>query len=142
MPTCRALVIHCMDFRLGKAVKTYLEDKGLLDDSDELSLAGASRSLVRPTSQGESEFLLKQIGLASTLHKVREVFLVHHTDCGAYGGRAAFPDEDAESRCHVDDMRAAAALIRESFPDVIVRMVLLRIQPEGSIVPEEHGSIG
>jgi hypothetical protein len=43
--TCTALILHCMDFRLGKPIKEYLQERGLLGDCDIVSIAARRRIL-------------------------------------------------------------------------------------------------
>jgi len=44
-----------------------------------------------------------------------------HSDCGAYGGLEAFGgDAQAEARHHADELRRAAACLRQALPGVSV----------------------
>ena len=40
---CKAIIIHCMDFRLIKETQRWLGEKGYLGDCDIVSIAGASK---------------------------------------------------------------------------------------------------
>src|SRR3989344_5369005 len=97
--TCKALIIHCIDFRFGKAIKKYLEDKNLLGDIDIVSVAGAVKN--------NADFLMKQIDISKRLHDIKEVILMNHTDCGAYGGRKAFGSAEDERNKHLSDLNEA-----------------------------------
>lgn len=46
MHTCKVLIIHCMDFRLMEPVFSHLKERGLVGAYDEVSLAGAVKSIV------------------------------------------------------------------------------------------------
>ena len=128
---CKALVIHCIDFRFGTAIKKYLEDKGLLGDIDIVSVAGAVKN--------NADFLIKQIDISKTLHDIKEVILMNHTDCGAYGGRKAFNSEGEERKKHFSDLKDAEARILEKFPELEVKKVLAILTDENDIRFEELG---
>ena len=128
---CRALVIHCMDYRFGKAIKQELEDEKLLGDADIVAMAGAAKNLVDPEMQG---FVLKQIEISKNLHDIKEVYLYNHLDCGAYGGRKAFESDEAERLAIVGDMEKASEVIKSHWPDLMVHLRLAHIEesPEGN----------
>jgi len=131
---CQNLLIHCMDFRLQKDIKNWMEEKGILGDTDLVSVAGAGKELL---SSEYRDFLLKQIRLSKELHQMKKVILMSHTDCGAYGGRAPFlGDLQKEEEKHLSDMNNMASMIKESFPDLEVKMVLLKMSDNGNIFSE------
>jgi carbonic anhydrase len=131
--TCNALVIHCMDFRFGSAIKGHLEDQALLDDCDIVSLAGAAKNIAAPSSDADLATAMKQVELSKKLHDIKTVVLMNHTDCGAYGGRKAFADRDVERAQHTADMEKAGEAIRAKYPDLQIRIVLADIEEDGSI---------
>lgn len=134
---CKALILHCIDFRFGEAIKNWLKEKGLLNNCDIVSLAGASKGLVNPKNPAEPEIILRQIEISSNLHKISQVILMNHTDCGAYGGRDAFASGEAEHSQHVGDMQEAKKLILNKFPELEVKTVLAKINPLEQINFEE-----
>lgn len=134
---CKALIIHCMDFRFGEAIKNWLKEKGLLNNCDIVSLAGASKGLVSPKNPAEPEIILRQIEISSNLHKISQVILMNHTDCGAYGGRDAFASGEAEHSQHLSDMQKAKKIILQKFPELEIKIVLAKINPLGQITFEE-----
>jgi len=129
---CKNLVIHCMDFRLMKDIRCWLQSKGLVGDTDEVSVAGATKDLVAPDWPSSREVILKQIRFSYDLHNMRRVILMHHTDCGAYGGHKAFANELEEERRHICDMKTAANAIKVRWPDIEVKMVLIKIKESGN----------
>lgn len=131
--TCSALVIHCIDFRLGKAIKKYLEDRGLLGDCDMVAAAGAAKNLLSSAPETERQFILKQIAISKNTHNINKVILLNHTDCGAYGGRKVFESRDAERAAHRKDMEEAAQVIKKEHPGMEVEMILADIEEDGSI---------
>lgn len=115
--TCRALVIHCLDFRFIQAIQNHLKEQGLLGNADLVCAAGSAKNLLDPTSQ---PFLLRQIELSKKLHGIKEVHLINHLDCGAYGGAAAFPEAAAELAAHAKDLQAATERIQQQHPELNV----------------------
>ena len=134
---CTSLVLHCIDFRFGKALKNYLDDKGYAGDSDLVVVAGAVKNIVDPKEPTDAEFVLRQIDISKRLHEIKQVVLVNHTDCGAYGGRSAFNSKEDELNRHVGDLKKAAAMIHQKYPDVVVKLALAMIEPDGLIHIEE-----
>ena len=80
-----------------------------------------------------SEFLNKKIYASVRLHSTRQIILIHHMDCGGYGGHDAFENVTTEHDKQVADLKAARELILQRFPEINVRLVLARIG-EGSDV--------
>ncbi len=127
-----------MDFRFHTAIRDFLIAHKLTDQYDVVSLAGASKSLVEGDVHG-APVLLKQLELSKKLHDIQEVYLIHHTDCGAYGGKAAFASDHAEREKHDADTLAAAAMIRKQEPSLVVHRFLARLAEDGEISFEKLG---
>ncbi len=131
--TCSTLIIHCIDFRLGKPIKEYLGKQGLLGDCDIVSIAGATQNLVSPKNPSDVDLVLRQIDIATRLHNIQKVILMNHTDCGAYGGRSAFSSQEEENTSHVGDMQKAASIITEKYPTIAVECILADIHEDGEV---------
>lgn len=136
MHKCKALVLHCMDFRFISKINEYLASQDLMGNFDDVSVAGACKNFVSPQNDAERELLLKQIEISRRLHGMEEVILMNHTDCGAYGGHAAFESTEAEYRRHVEDMEAAKKMILERWLELKVKKVLVKL-----IAGDHHGKI-
>lgn len=130
---CKALILHCIDFRFGEAIKDWLAENHLLNNVDIVSLAGASKGMISPKIPAETEVILRQLEISTSLHKISQVVLMNHTDCGAYGGREAFETAEAEHNQHIGDMKKTKAIIMEKFSDLDVKLVLAKINPLGQI---------
>ncbi|WP_258360177.1 carbonic anhydrase [Moorella sulfitireducens] len=116
MANCQACVLTCMDFRIQAAVADWLRQKGLTGNYDYLSLPGASRNFL-------SEGKIKLVELSYQLHQIKEVYLFHHEDCGAYDlGDMPVEEQLARQR---QDMDAAARMIKERHPELEVHMAFL-----------------
>ena len=73
---CEALVVSCIDFRLQKKIQKWLSKNFKNKAYDYVGFAGASKDL---------KIILKQLDISVRLHKIKQVVLIHHEDCGAYG---------------------------------------------------------
>jgi len=121
-----------MDFRFHTAIRDFLVSLGLKDQYDLVSLAGATKGLVEQDS-ASTELILKQMEISQHLHNIQEVYLIHHLDCGAYGGRAAFKNDQEERDKQLTDLEAAKKIISEKFTDLDVKKVLARIDEQSNI---------
>ena len=127
MHKCKALVLHCMDFRFKPKVHEFLVSEGIMGDFDDVSIAGACKNFVSPQNDAERELMLRQIEISKRLHGIEEVILMNHTDCGAYGGHAAFESAEAEHRKHADDMDASKKMILDRWPELKVKKILAKL---------------
>ncbi len=123
--TCKSLLMHCMDFRFGKAMKGFMEEHSMMDDADLVSIAGAAKNIVNPETR---EFALKQIEISKSLHEMKEVDLMNHLDCGAYGGRKSFETDAAEYNKLTSDLKEARDIVKEKFPELAVKLWLAHIE--------------
>ena len=98
---CSNALVRCMDFRLGSAINEYMKNFELINDTDIISVAGAAKSI----AQEENGFAEGQIDLSKKLHSIKKVILMNHTDCGGYGGRAAFESDEAEISKDEEDLK-------------------------------------
>lgn len=73
--TCRALIVHCIDFRFQGAVRKLFNSLGLDHGQfDRLSVAGGA---------GNFKILEEHAALSKKLHAPELVILIVHEDCGA-----------------------------------------------------------
>lgn len=131
--TCSTALVRCIDFRLGSAIKNYMDSNGLYDDTDIISIAGAAKDL---NVEG-SNVLEGQIDLSKSLHSINTVILMNHTDCGGYGGREAFESVEAERAHHEEELKRAKEKLISKYDDIKVKMVIADIKDDGSISIEE-----
>lgn len=74
--TCKAVVVTCIDFRFQKFIEEWVNINVGPGQYDRVSWAGAVFNL---------ETVLGQIEISHRLHHIKQVILVNHEDCGAYG---------------------------------------------------------
>ncbi len=118
---CDAAVVWCFDNRFELVLRKLLKRIGVLR-YDPIRVAGGAKCLASPDRESEREFVLDQILKSMRLHTTDRVVLMVHSDCGGYGGlEASFGgDEQAEIRHHREELRRAAAVIREKIPSLAV----------------------
>ncbi len=115
------LVISCIDFRFREKEAKWIND-ALRGEADLVSIAGASKSIVEEDSQ---KIILHQIEIAKTLHGIREIHIIDHIDCGAYGGSQLHKKKDDEVELHSNELKKATDIIRSQFPDLHIHTYLL-----------------
>ena len=129
--TCRACVVACMDFRLHEPLAGFLAEQGLDEDrADVIRVAGAAKNLARPADPRDREFLLSQLRVSRDIHWSKQVYLVNHEDCGAYGPEV-LPDDEEELEVHRHDLAAARKVLEQELPGVVVVECLMRL--DGSV---------
>jgi len=115
---CDAAVVWCYDHRFELALRKLLKRIGVVR-SDSIRVAGGAKCLASPELEAEREFVLEQIRKSVRLHGTESVVLMVHSDCGAYGGLAAFRgDAQTEVRHHLEELRRAAACVRQALPEI------------------------
>ncbi|MDD5040136.1 MAG: hypothetical protein PHY34_03215 [Patescibacteria group bacterium] len=124
---CKALILQCIDFRFHSAIRDFLVSLGLKDQYDLASLAGAAKGLV-DKNPASVELLLQQADISKRLHGITDVYIIHHMDCGAYGGHAAFVSVEEERTKQLGDMEAARQVFGETFPGLTIHKILARIE--------------
>lgn len=134
---CKALLVHCMDFRFMKGIRAFLDQNGLTGDADLVSVAGAVKGVADPAAPSETDFLLKQIGLSHDLHGIKHLILMNHLDCGAYGGSKAFASADEERSKHVADLQRSRDILKQKYPELEIKLVIAKLD-EAGVVAFEH----
>jgi len=115
---CDAAVIWCFDNRFEIGFRKFLKRRGIFS-SDPIKIAGGAKSLASPEHESDREFLLDQIRKSIRLHGTKHVILMLHSDCGAYGGLAAFGDNaQREAEHHSHELKKAAENLRSAIPVV------------------------
>jgi len=117
---CDACILWCFDNRFELGFRKFLKRIGVVN-SDPVKVAGGAKCLASPENEGERAFVLEQIRKSMRLHGTKRVILMVHSDCGAYGGLGAFGDDaQAEAEHHEEELRQAAAYLREAIPGIEV----------------------
>lgn len=131
--TCSTALVRCIDFRLGSAIRDYMQKNNLYNETDIISYAGATKN-INDDAGGPVE---TQIDLSKSLHSINTVILMNHTDCGGYGGRSAFESAEAEREHHLGELNKAKDRLAAKHPDLTIKLALADIKDDGSINIED-----
>ncbi|HEX5429747.1 MAG TPA: carbonic anhydrase [Patescibacteria group bacterium] len=103
----QAVLLHCQDPRFKSHVeKLVVANLGLTEEElDVISVPGGGWELAR--SGVGIELLATGLKIAIQDHGARTVVIVHHQDCGAYGGSGSFRNLDHEREHHDREIRKA-----------------------------------
>lgn len=116
-----AAVVWCFDHRFETAFRKLLKRIGVLT-GDAIRIAGGAKSLASPEQESARQFVLDQIQKSIRLHKTRTVVLMLHSDCGAYGGLAAFNRDAAkEASHHAAELQRAASFLSKQIPELTIK---------------------
>ena len=131
--TCPACLVTCMDFRLHRRGdgRNFLSEVLAVPatDCDIVTRAGAVQDLLRGPA-GAGEALLRDLKVAAELHHVRTIYLMNHTDCGAYS-RFQFAGPEEELDRHQRDLREAADIVHKHLPGIQVKLLLAVLEGGG-----------
>ena len=109
--TCDALVVSCIDFRFQKYIRDWL-DTHLKDKTyDYVGFGGGTKEL---------DQILKQLEISVKLHDIKQVVLMHHENCGAYGLEST-PEN------HARDLRKAKETILKLYPHLQVALYYIHL---------------
>lgn len=117
--TCDSVVVTCIDFRFQKYIRDWTDRVLKNKTFDLVGFAGSTKELVT---------VMKQIDISVKLHRIKEVYLIHHQDCGAYGAEST-PER------HAQDLRKARGKILERHPGLEVSLYYLHF--DGTFDPVE-----
>src|SRR3989338_7494303 len=99
---------------LGIFLDKWLGEKMTGKTFDYVGFAGASKNLGT---------IMGQLDISVRLHQVKEVVLINHEDCGAYGA------ESTHDR-HAEDLNKAKKNILEKYPNLKVDLFYLHLDGE------------
>ena len=112
--TCDGLVVACIDFRFQKYIKDWLEKNFQNKTYDYVGFAGSTKNL---------ETIMGQLDISVRLHQIKEVVLIHHEECEAYGA------ESTHDR-HAEDLKKAKQIISTKYPDIQVSLFYIHLDGE------------
>jgi carbonic anhydrase len=123
-----AAVLTCFDQRIRTAVNKFLQKRGI-QRPDMIVIAGGAKTLATPRNDFERDFILEQVRMSILLHKSERAYIMCHSDCATYGGLAAFNgDRENEATHHSEELRKAAALLKDRFPDLQVECFFVNFE--------------
>jgi carbonic anhydrase len=117
---CDAAIVWCFDNRFEMALRKLIKRLNVTY-FDPIRVAGGAKCLAGGDSEADRQFVLEQLRKSVSLHGTETVLLMLHSDCGAYGGLAAF-DNDAvrEAENHRQDLHRAVDFLQANLPQLNV----------------------
>jgi len=113
--------VWCYDHRFEVVFQKLIKRIGV-HRADPIRVAGGAKCLAAPELESDRQFVLEQIRKSIQLHDTHTVVLMLHSDCGAYGGLAAFDNDAAiEAENHRNDLHRAVACLKAEIPELNVR---------------------
>lgn len=120
---CEAAVLICMDFRFHNDLYRHVKEVMKIESFDLLAMAGSAKDLIE-NGPGK-EAILRDFSISKDLHKAGKVIIVHHIDCGAYGGSKNFESREKEIEFQKDQLYRAKNLIRSNKNLADMEIILL-----------------
>lgn len=125
-----ALLLSCMDFRLVDHTARYMASRGLKDKYDHVILAGAALGALTDKFPAWNQTFWDHLSVALELHKIHQVIVLDHRDCGAYKvilGEDFAPDPAPETTMHATQLKRLGRMIREKYPALEVELLLMAL---------------
>ena len=133
-----ALLLSCMDFRLMDDIERYMAGRGLRDRYDHVVLAGASLGAITDRYPAWNKTFWDHLDIAIQLHKVHQVIVMDHRDCGAYKvilGPAHAQDPVLERSTHAVQLQRLKAQINKRHPALAVETLLMGLDGQVEAIP-------
>ncbi len=108
---CDAVVVTCIDYRFQRIFDRWLRENFEGRNYNRVACAGAVKNW---------DTIFPQIEFSEQVHHIKEVVLISHEDCRAYGGQRPFERQMA-------DLRNARTKILQKFPKLDVRLYYARL---------------
>ncbi len=132
---CDAAIVWCFDNRFELGFHKFLKRSGIIH-TDPIKIAGGAKSLASPKIESDREFVLDQIRSSINLHGTKNVILMLHSDCGAYGGLEAFGgDVQREFIHHRAELHRASAALKAAIPGIEVMPYFVNFEGVWTIDP-------
>ncbi|MEI6498852.1 MAG: carbonic anhydrase [bacterium] len=113
------LVMSCIDGRFIKRTVDWTTDQ-IGEVFDFRTGVGCSKAILQ--DKIDCKDFVNVVRTAISLHKIKEIWLVDHIDCGAYGGSERFcGDEAREKNFHIEKLGEAAEVVQSNFPELVVK---------------------
>jgi hypothetical protein len=113
--------VWCFDHRFDLVLRKLTKRIGVTS-FDPILVAGGAKCLAGDENESDRQFVLEQVRKSMLLHGTDTVLLMLHSDCGAYGGLAAFEHDTArEAENHRQDLHRALNFLQGEIPELNVR---------------------
>ncbi len=98
-----SMLFTCIDPRLIRPTRIWMEQRGLTDNFSHFAFAGAAIGVVAPAFATWRPAFWDNLAASTQLHRIDRVIVVNHRDCGAAGiayGAESIATPAAESALH------------------------------------------
>jgi carbonic anhydrase len=113
-------VIACIDFRFQKDFLKVCDEKLGVRSYDYHTFPGASKALI---DQGSQNVIIDCIKNISKIHGTKNIIILDHQDCGAYGGSKKFGgDVQKEESFHRQKLQQAKTILKRVFPQMQIKL--------------------
>lgn len=109
--TADAFIVSCIDFRFQKYIRQWLDTNLSGKTFDYVGFAGGVKDM---------DTIMKQLDISVRLHDIKNVILMNHEECGAYG-------EESTPQNHARDLRKAKETILSTYPALQVDLYYLHL---------------
>jgi len=136
--TAEAIMLSCMDYRMVDPQAKFMSGKGLDGEYDHVVLAGASLGVVSKKFGKWHDVFWEHLDVAIKLHKVHQVIVIDHQDCGAYKlalGDDAVDTPEKELAAHTATIQTFAKLVEKHHPNLPVEGYFMAL--DGTAEPIE-----
>jgi carbonic anhydrase len=107
-------LVCCIDFRFQKHIRRFTDEYLKNKTFDLVGYAGASKNL---------DVILGQLDISVRLHQIKQVILIHHEECGAYGAESTLAR-------HATDLKKARSAILAKWPSLQVDLFYMKLNGE------------
>ena len=128
----QALVLTCIDFRFLTNYAIFLQTNGLGEDYDSYIAAGGSL-IFNPTIDKKfpawRKAFLEHVNLVKDIHKIKEVIVIDHLDCGMYKKTYNNPNITLEEEkiLHIGNLHNFKIFMQNEYPDLKTRTYLMNL---------------
>ncbi|MEK7576399.1 MAG: carbonic anhydrase [Patescibacteria group bacterium] len=105
-----ACIVWCFDARFATLRDRFIKSKGF-QNVDLVCVAGGAKDIAAPEREADREYVQDQLRKSIALHHTKEVVLMVHNECGAYGGKT-----DAEF--YMRELERARGMLKNYFQAV------------------------
>lgn len=118
-----AAAIFCIDFRFKDATLKFINQELKLKKVDLIALAGASKTIADSKDLAHKKTVFDQLEVSTKLHNIKNIILIDHLDCGAYGGLNAFDNNpEKEKKEHIKNLNKAKKILDKKYKRVKVKL--------------------
>lgn len=120
---CDCAIILCLDFRFRKETRICVRDSLGFSSFDIIGLKGSTQGCLE-----EGRMVpWRAIDVAYHKHGCRKFPVIHHDDCGAYGGSGAFFDSVTEEKFHREQINLFEEKFHKKYPDAQIIKIYARL---------------